>query len=171
MTNIEEKVENLLLTTIENLGYELYDVIYEKEAQDYYLRIFIDKPEGISLDDCEKVNDAISNLLDEANYIKDQYFLEVSSTGVERTLRREKHFEANRGKEVVINLFKPITIKPLEETNKSTSKKKNKKEVAQKQIEGILKDFNQEELNVQIEEQTLTIKRKDIANIKLKYNW
>lgn len=180
MTNIEEKVENLLLTTIENLGYELYDVIYEKEAQDYYLRIFIDKPEGISLNDCEKVNDAISDLLDEANYIKDQYFLEVSSTGVERALRREKHFEANRGKEVVINLFKPIMVqaqdaesKNKEEQTQNTSKKKTKKEkvAMQKQIEGILKDFNQEELNVQIEKQTLTIKRKDIANIKLKYNW
>ena len=178
MTNIEQKVESLIISTIENLGYELYDVIYEKEAQDYYLRIFIDKPEGISLDDCEKVNDAISDLLDEANYIKDQYFLEVSSTGVERTLRREKHFEANCGKEIVINLFKPINVNPEEATNNNkkqegTSKKKSKKEkvAMQKQIEGILQDFNEEEINVQIENQTLIIQRKDISNIKLKYKW
>ena len=75
---IEKKIESLIIGIIEGLGYELYDVIYEKEGQDYYLRIFIDKEEGISLEDCEKVNDAINDILDEANYIKEQYFLEVS---------------------------------------------------------------------------------------------
>ena len=110
MANIEEKVENLICKTIEDLGYELYDVIYEKEAQDYYLRIFIDTPNGISLEDCEKVNDAINDMLDEANYIKEQYFLEVSSPGVERVLRKEKHLQDNLGKEIVCNLFKPEKI-------------------------------------------------------------
>ena len=79
MANIEEKVENLLNNKIEELGYDLYDVEYAKEGKNYYLRIFIDKPEGIDLTDCEKVNDAINTLLDDANYIKEQYFLEVSS--------------------------------------------------------------------------------------------
>ena len=77
MANIEEKVENLLNNKIEELGYDLYDVEYAKEGKNYYLRIFIDKPEGIDLTDCEKVNDAINTLLDDANYIKEQYFLEV----------------------------------------------------------------------------------------------
>ena len=75
MANIEEKVENLLAQTIQNLGYELYDVIYEKEGKDYYLRIFIDSKKGIGLNDCENVNNAISNMLDEANYIKDGYLI------------------------------------------------------------------------------------------------
>lgn len=80
MTNIEKKVENLIINEIEKLGYELYDVEYVKEGKDYYLRIYIDSEKGISLDDCEKVNNAINDLLDSADYIKEQYFLEVSST-------------------------------------------------------------------------------------------
>ena len=154
---MEEKIEKLLNEKIESLGYELYDVIYEKEAKDYYLRIFIDKPEGISLDDCEKVNDAISDLLDEANYIKNQYFLEVSSPGVERLLRKEKHLKQSIGKEITVNLFKPINIQTA---NKH-----------QKQIDGILKDFTKEQLTLNISNEEITIERKNIANIKLKYNW
>lgn len=80
LTNIEKKVENLIINEIEKLGYELYDVEYVKEGKDYYLRIYIDSEKGISLDDCEKVNNAINDLLDSADYIKEQYFLEVSST-------------------------------------------------------------------------------------------
>ena len=80
MTNIESKVECLIQKKIEDLGYELYDVEYVKEGKDYFLRIYIDSSKGISLDDCEKVNNEITDLLDEADYIKEQYFLEVSST-------------------------------------------------------------------------------------------
>ena len=153
MANIEEKVENLICKTIEDLGYELYDVIYEKEAQDYYLRIFIDTPNGINLEDCEKVNDAINDMLDEANYIKEQYFLEVSSPGVERVLRKEKHLQDNLGKEIVCNLFKPIE--------------------KEKQIEGVLQEFDKDKLILQMEgkEEVREIHRKDIAKMKLKYHW
>lgn len=80
MTNIESKVEKLITKPIEKLGYELYDVEYVKEGKDYFLRIYIDSNNGISLDDCEKVNNEITDLLDTADYIKEQYFLEVSST-------------------------------------------------------------------------------------------
>lgn len=79
MASIEEKVEKLLKAKIESIGYELYDVEYSKEGKNYFLRIFIDKPEGIDLQDCEKVNNEINDILDEADYIKEQYFLEVSS--------------------------------------------------------------------------------------------
>ena len=68
--NIESKVEKLLEDIIKNLGYELYDVRYEKEGKDYYLRIIIDKLEGININDCETVNNAINDILDEADYIK-----------------------------------------------------------------------------------------------------
>ena len=90
MPKIEENVETLIMPIIEDLGYILYDVQYVKEAKDYYLRVFIDKKEGISLEDCEKVNNAITDILDEKNYIKDQYFLEISSPGIEKrkTFRR-----------------------------------------------------------------------------------
>ena len=169
---MEEKIENLLKPIIENLGYELYDVIYEKEAKDYYLRIFIDKPEGISLEDCEKVNDAISDLLDEANYIKEQYFLEVSSPGVERLLRKEKHLKQSIGKEITVNLFKPINMEENEnEENQNNKKQKKKKEKMQKQIDGILKDFSKEQITLNVENKELIINTKNIANMKLKYNW
>ena len=87
MAKIEEKVEELVKEKIENIGYSLYDVEYAKEGPNYYLRIYIDKPDGIDLNDCEKVNDEINDLLDQADYIKDQYFLEVSSPGIERILK------------------------------------------------------------------------------------
>ena len=91
MANIEEKIENRLTNIIEDLGYKLYDVQYAKEGKDYFLRIFIEKEDGeIDLDDCEKVNNAITDVLDEEDYIKEQYFLEVSSTGVEKMIRKEK---------------------------------------------------------------------------------
>ena len=161
---MENKIEELLKETIENLGYELYDVIYEKEAKDYYLRIFIDKPEGISLEDCETVNNAISDILDEANYIKDQYFLEVSSPGVERLLRKDKHLQANLNKEITVNLFKPITLdQPTE--------KENKKKNSYKQLDGVLKGFTSSDICLIVENKEITIERKKIANMKLKYNW
>lgn len=163
---MEEKIETLISETIEKLGYELYDVIYEKEAKDFYLRIFIDTPNGISLDDCEKVNDAINPILDEANYIKDQYFLEVSSPGVERRLRKNKHFEASIGKEVDINLYSPITLKQDEINEK---KKKNNKT---KNISGILKSFDENNITLEIESnEEIKIERKNISNIKIKFNW
>lgn len=147
MANIEEKIYTLLEKTIINLGYDLYDVEYAKEGKDYFLRIFIDKTSGIDLNDCENVNNAITDILDEADYIKEQYFLEVSSPGVERILRRDKHLKQNIGKEVEIKLFKPI--------NKTKS------------IIGILERFDDN--NIYLENEI--IDRKDISQIKLVYNW
>ena len=87
MKEIENKVKNLLKDTIESLGYILYDVEYVKENNELYLRIFIDKETGISIQDCETVNNAISDLLDEADYTKEQYFLEVSSSGERKRIK------------------------------------------------------------------------------------
>ena len=95
LSKIEEKVEELVTKPINELGYRVYDVMYVKEGKDNYLRIFIDNDTGISLDDCEKVNNAITDMLDEANYIKEQYFLEISSPGVERVIRKNKHLQDN----------------------------------------------------------------------------
>ncbi len=150
MASIEEKVEGLLKPIIEGLGYKLYDVEYAKEAKNYFLRIFIDKEEGIDIDDCEKVNNAITDILDEADYIKEQYFLEVSSPGVERILRKDNHLKENIGNEVEVKLFKPLDEK--------------------KQFQGILKDFNNEEIMLETDK-TINIQRKDISQIKTVYNW
>ena len=107
MANIEQKVQEVIEGKINDLGYELYDVEYVKEGKDYYLRVYIDNDIGISLDDCEKVSNGITDILDENDCVKEQYFLEVSSCGLERNLRQDKHFEQNIGNKVEIKLFKP----------------------------------------------------------------
>ena len=152
MASIEEKVEKLLKPTIKKTGYELYDVEYAKEGKNYFLRIFIDKQEGIDLNDCEKVNDVINDLLDEADFIKEQYFLEVSSPGIERVLKKDKHLEQNIGKEVQIKLFK-------------------KDEDGQKEYKGILQEFNEEKIIVETDATQKEIERKKIAQIRTIYNW
>jgi len=149
LAKIEDKVEKLVKEKIESLGYDLYDVEYSKEGKNYFLRIFIDNPKGIDLNDCEKVNDGINELLDQTDYIKEQYFLEVSSPGIERILRKDKHLEQNIGKEVNIKLFK-------------------KDENEKKEYQGILKQYNEEKIEL---EEEITIERKNIAQIKTVYNW
>ena len=152
MPKIEENVETLIMPIIEDLGYILYDVQYVKEAKDYYLRVFIDKKEGISLEDCEKVNNAITDILDEKNYIKDQYFLEISSPGIERILRKEKHLEKNIGTEISVKLFK-------------------KDENGKKEYKGTLEDFDEKYIKIKEENQEFKIERKNISQIKTVYNW
>lgn len=120
----------------------------QKSGKNFFLRIFIDKDSGIDLNDCEKVNNEITDLLDEADYIKEQYFLEVSSPGIERILRKDEHLKENIGNEVEINLFKK-------------DEKGNKKYV------GILKDFDEEKIIID----DISIQRKDIAQIKKIYKW
>lgn len=153
MANIEEKVEQLIKTHVEELGYQLYDVQYVKEGQNYFLRIFIEKENGdIDLNDCEKVNDGINEVLDSADYIKDQYFLEVSSTGIEKVLRKDRHLESNIGNKIEVKLFKPI----------------NK----QKEFVGNLKSFNEEEIILSLDNQTeIKINRKEISLIKTFFDW
>ena len=151
MASIEERVESLIESTVNSLGYDLYDVEYAKEGKDYFLRIFIDKEPGIDLNDCEKVNDGINDLLDKADYIKEQYFLEVSSPGIERILRKDKHLESNIGGLVEVKMFKSID--------------------GQKVLQGILKEFSKENIVLELEDNKLEISRKDIAVIKTVYEW
>ena len=151
MASIEDRVEALITSKIIDLGYELYDIEYAKEGKDYYLRIFIDRKDGIDLNDCEKVSDSINELLDEADYIKEQYFLEVSSPGIERIIRKEKHFKDNIGNLVEIKLFKPL----------------NK----EKKIMGNLKDFDEKFITVQNEDEEIQVDRKNISQVKTVYEW
>ncbi len=148
MARIEERVEELIKDKIENIGYSLYDVEYAKEGPNYYLRIFIDNEKGIDLDDCEKVSNEINEKLDEADYIKEQYFLEVSSPGIERILRKDRHLEQNIGKQVEAKLFK-------------------KDENGNKSYIGKLKKFDEQ--TVTIDE--VKIERKNIAQMKTVYEW
>lgn len=151
MAKIEEKVENLIKDKIEKLGYDLYDVEYAKEGPNYYLRIYIDSEKGIDLNDCEKVSNEINEVLDEADYIKEQYYLEVSSPGIERTLRKDKHLEQNIGKQVEAKLFQ-------------------KDKAGNKSYIGELKSFDEETITIKAKEE-VKIERKNIAQIKTVYNW
>ena len=151
MANIENRVQDLVENTITELGYELYDVQYVKEGKDYYLRIYIDSKKGIDLEDCEKVSNEVSTILDKNDFIKEQYFLEISSPGIERILRKDKHLKDKIGEEVEVSLFKPI----------------NK----QKSIVGVLKDFDADTIEIEVENNILKIDRKNISLIKIKYNW
>lgn len=144
--NIESKVEDLLKPIIQNLGYILYDVQYIKEGKDFYLRVTIDKPEGISIEDCETVNGAINEPLDETDCIKESYFLEVSSPGIERILRRDWHFEKQIGSKIQIKLFKSMEKK--------------------KELEGILKSFDDEFLELEIEGKITKVERNNVALAK-----
>lgn len=156
MANIEERVETLIQGKVQELGYSLYDVQYAKEGQSYYLRIFIEKPnDTISLDDCEKVNNAVNELLDKADYIKEQYFLEISSTGVEKLLRKDKHLEDNIGNEVRVSLFKSVELD----------------KVKHKEIVGVLKGFDENEVVLELENGEIGIDRKNVSQIKTVYNW
>ena len=150
MANIEEKVENLIKKNIEDIGYELYDVIYLKEGKNYTLRIVIDNEKGISLEDCEKVNNEITDILDEADYIKDQYFLEVSSPGIERLLRKDWQLNKYIGSKVEVNLFK-------------------KDEKGFKEYIGILKQVDEEYLIIKQDNTDYKILRKDISQVKTIY--
>ena len=152
MSKVEEKVENLIKKKVEDLGYELYDVEYSKEGKDYYLNIYIDSQKGIDLNDCEKVNNEINPILDSADFIKDSYFLVVSSPGVERVLRKDKHLEANIGTEVSVKLFK-------------------KDSLGKKEHIGTLKSFDKDKVVLDVEENEVEIERKNIAQIKTVYNW
>ena len=135
----------------DELNYEIYHIEYVKENGEYYLRIYIDKESGIDLNDCEKVSNEINEILDKADYIKEQYYLEVSSPGIERKLRKDKHLEQNISKNVEIKLFK-------------------KDNNGKKEYIGKLKAFNQEEIIIETDKE-ITIERKNIAQIKTIYEW
>ncbi len=148
--NIEKKVEMLLKEKIEKLGYDLYDVEYLKEGKEFHLCIYIDKENGIDISDCEKVNEVINPILDKADYISEQYFLEVSSPGLERKLRKKEHFEKEIGKKIELSLYSKIEN--------------------QKTIQGILKEYNNEYLILENCKE-IKIELKQIASAKSVYDW
>lgn len=149
--NIESKVEKLIEKEISDLGYDLYDVEYLKEGRDFYLRIFIDSKDGIGIEDCEKVNNVIDPILDEKDLIKDQYFLEVSSVGLERNLRKDKHFQDAIGENIELKLYKKIN-------NTKT-------------ILGMLKEYKDGRIKIEVQEDILEIDIKNIASAKVIFDW
>ena len=149
MSKIEEAVESIVKPKVEQLGYELYDVLYIKEGANKILRIVIDNQVGITLDDCEKVNDAIKSIIDEKDFIQEQYYLEISSPGIERLLRKDWQFKKYIGTAVAIKLFK-------------------KDEYGNKSYEGILSDVTDSFIELEIKEK-IKIDKKNIAQAKTLY--
>ena len=151
MAKIEEKVQNLVEDSIKEKGYNIYDIEYSKEGSEYYLRIFIEKENGdITIEDCEKVNDIVNPLLDEADIIKEQYYLEVSSTGIEKDLKKQKHYERAIGEKIRVKLFK-------------------KDEDGNKEIEGILQKIENKEITIEKNGKTVKVDMNDIAQAKTIY--
>ena len=148
----EVSTEEMVLPIINANNFELVDVEFIKEAGTYYLRIYIDKEGGITIDDCEIVSRALSDKLDEKDFIEESYILEVSSPGVGRPLKKDKDFARSIGEEVDVKLFKPIE--------------------KQKEFNGILESFNEEEITVKLDEDTvMTFKRKEIALVRLAFDF
>lgn len=148
----EQKTEELLLPILQELSFELVDVEYVKEGGTWYLRAYIDKPGGIAINDCETVSRALSDLLDEKDFIDDSYVLEVSSPGLGRPLRKEKDFLRSIGEEVDVRTFRPIDH--------------------QKEFTGILKSFDKEKIVLEMEDdQEMVFQRADIALVRLSFDF
>ncbi len=148
----EQKTEKLLLPIIEKNQFELVDVEYVKEGSNWYLRAYIDKEGGITVDDCEIVSRALSDLLDKEDFIDDAYILEVSSPGLGRPLKKDKDFARSVGEEVEVHLFKPL----------------NKK----KEYIGLLQAFDKKSITIQTEDgEELLIPRAEIALIRLTFDF
>ncbi len=108
MANAAERVFSLIKETVEAQGVELWDVRFLKEGASWYLRVFIDKSEGISIDDCTNVSHAIDPVIDEADPIDVSYYLEVCSPGIERELTRKEHYLKMLGKKIKLRLYKAV---------------------------------------------------------------
>lgn len=108
MAGIADKVYDLVKPTVESCGVKLWDVKFVKEGASHYLRIFIDKEDGISINDCTDVSHAVDPIIDEADPIDGSYYLEVCSPGIDRELSRPQHFEYAVGKQITVKLFKAL---------------------------------------------------------------
>ena len=148
----EERTEQLLMPIITEAGFELVDVEYVKEAGNWYLRAYIDKPGGITVDDCELVSRKFSDILDEKDYIEDSYIFEVSSPGLGRPLKKEKDFKRSLGEEVEIRTYRAID--------------------RQKEFTGVLKDYDKDTVTIEYEDESVQVFDKaDIALIRLAFDF
>ncbi|MBE6749592.1 MAG: ribosome maturation factor RimP [Ruminococcaceae bacterium] len=146
MANAAERVYELIKETVETQGVELWDVRFLKEGASWYLRVFIDKSEGITIDDCTNVSHAIDPIIDEADPIDKAYYLEVCSPGLERELTRPFHYEKVVGQKVRVKLYKAIDGK--------------------KEFTGLL-ELKNEGIILKTEEAELELSYKDISKANL----
>lgn len=148
----ESRTEKFLLPLLEKHQFELVDVEYVKEAGNWYLRAYIDKEGGITVDDCEVISRLLSDWLDKEDFIEDSYIMEVSSPGLGRPLKKDKDFERSLGDEVELRLFKA----------------RNK----QKEFTGVLKSYDKEQVTIELEDGTEeTFARAELALIRLAFDF
>ena len=131
----------------QELGLRIWDVRFLKEGSSWFLRIFIDKDGGVSIDDCVDLTHAINKPLDEADPIEQAYFLEVSSPGVERDLVRDEHFEAYIGEKIKVKMIRPIEGK--------------------REFSGILSDYSDGNITISLDEGGFTFTKKEASWIKV----
>ncbi len=148
---IESRTEELLMPIAEANGVEIYDVEYVKEGSDWYLRAYIDKPGGVTIQDCEQVSRTLSDRLDEEDYVEDAYILEVSSPGLGRTLKKNRHLHKSLGERVCLRLYR------AREDGK--------------EFEGILKAFDDGTVTLEVEAEETVFNRADIALIRLAFDF
>lgn len=147
----ESRTEALLKPLVDAHGFELVDVEYVKEAGNWYLRAYIDKPGGIAVDDCEVISRALSDKLDEEDFIDESYILEVSSPGLGRPLKKDKDFARSIGKEIEVRTFRAID--------------------RQKEFTGILKEFDKDSFTIVIDENEMTFQRAETALVRLAFDF
>ncbi len=143
----EKKTEELLDPILKRFDFDLWDVEYVKEGGEYYLRAFIDKEGGITIDDCVDVSRELSDLLDEADFIEEAYTLEVSSPGLTRTLKKDREFEKSIGRAVELKTYRPVD--------------------GAKEFTGTLASFDAEQITIDEESCSRSFQRADVAVVKL----
>lgn len=145
---LRELMNNDLSPLIEDTGIDFYDVEYSNQNGKNILTFYIEKDEGlISIDDCELINNRITAKLDEIDPISDPYYLEIASVDITTPFTRDKDFKKNLGNVVIVNLYQKLDSK--------------------KEFKGILKDFNNQEISLELEKNQIKIERSNISSIKL----
>jgi ribosome maturation factor RimP len=154
-SEVEQHCLELVTPIIEENSLKLWDVCYEKEGSDYYLRVYVDKEEGVTIDDCVLVSRALEAKLDEADKIKDAYILEVSSPGLTRPLKRENDFKNSIGRLVDIKFYKPQEIGS----------------VKTKEYTGVLKDYDESSVVIadDTEDKEIRFPKSEISSIRLSF--
>lgn len=147
----ESKTEELVMPLIEQNNFELVDVEYVREGSNWYLRVYIDKENGINVDDCELISRSLSDLLDEKDFIDEAYILEVSSPGLGRPLKKDKDFERSLMEEVEIKLYKAMD--------------------GRKDFKGILKSYDKDSIIIEEDGAELIFQRKEIAQVRLAFDF
>lgn len=150
--NYEVRTEQLLEPIVSEHGFETVDVEYVKEGSNWYLRAYIDKPGGITIDDLEMVSRALSDKLDEEDFIADAYILEVSSPGLGRPLKKEKDFARSIGEEVEVHLYRAVN--------------------RQKEFVGLLTAYDKESFTIEKEDgEEITFNKAEVALVRLTFEF